>query len=219
MTADRSMRVVPAAIFTLATQWLLGALLYATVAWLLARLRGRRRWLATWTASARTLGRTAPYAALCLLAGAALATLLPGGIARALHGIWPHPIALLLLGAAPTAACHVMLHAGRLEARGRLRVARRRGRLAGELIFVGAQAQLVLVWAGLSLESPFRRALLADPRGAGTLLLAATVALAVASCVAVTGALAGKPRPSSYVATFFYITGIVTLITSYQATL
>lgn len=213
------MRVAPAAILTLATQWLLGALLYATVAWLLGHLRGRRRWLATWAASARTLLRAAPYAVVITLAAAALAALSPGGIARSLAAIGPHPIALVLLGAAPTAGCHAMLHAARLEARGRLRTARRRGRLAGELLFVGAQAQVVLVWAGLLLDAPLRRALLANPRGAGILLLTATVALAVAACVAVTGALAGKPRPSSYVGTFCYLSGIVALIASYQATL
>jgi hypothetical protein len=213
------MRVVPAAILTLATQWLLGVLLYATVAWLLGRLCGRRRWLVTWAASARNLRHAAPYAVLVPAAGAGLAALSPWGIAHSLGGIWPEPIALVLLGAAPTAACHAMLHAGRLEARGSLRAARRQGRLAGELIFVGAQAQLVLVWGGLLFRAPFRRALLADAHGAGTLLLAATVALAVAACVAVMGALAGKPRPSSYVATFLYLSGIVALIATFQSTL
>jgi hypothetical protein len=219
MMADRSMRVAPAAILTLAIQWLLGALLYATVAWLLGRLRSRRRWLATWASTARTLRRAAPYALLVALVGAGLAALSPEGIARSLAGVWPHPIALVALGAAPTAACHAMLYAARLEAHGRLRSARRQGRLAGELLFVGANAQLVLVWAGLLLEAPFRRVLLADPRGAGTVFLAATVALTAAAWVAVTGALAGKPRPSSYVAAFCYLSGIVALIASYHATL
>jgi hypothetical protein len=213
------MRILSGALLTLSAQWLLGVLLFSTVAWLIRRLRGRRRWLATWTASARILRSAAPYAAIVALVGAATALLLPGGPARALTGIWSQPIWFVGIGALPAASCQLMVHAGRLEARGRLRAAKRQARLAGELFFLGAQAQLVLVWAGLLLLPGGRRTLILEARGAVALLLAAMAAWAAAACIAVIGGLARKPRPSGQVATFLYLFGIVGLIATYQLTL
>jgi hypothetical protein len=213
------MRVLSAALLTLSAQCLLGALLYLVIACLVRRLEGRRRWLATWATSARVLRRAAPWAAAMALAGAATSLLHPGGVARALSGIWTRPLWLVGLGALPAGACLVMLHAGRLEARGRLRSARRQARLAGELLFLGAQAQLVLVWANLLLLPASRRAPIFETPGGGALLLSATAALAAAACIAVTGGLARKPRPSGAIATFLYLAAIVALIATYQLTL
>jgi hypothetical protein len=213
------MRLFSAAVLTLAGQLLLGAVVYATVAWLLARHRGRRRWRVTWAASARSLRRAAPCVAALALLGGGLAALSPGGVGGALAGTWVHPAWFVVLGAAPAAACHVMWQAGRLEGRGRLGSSRRGVRLGGEMLFSGALAQLALLWEGLFFHPPLRRALLVESPAAGVVLVAAMIALGSAAFAGGAGGLAGKPRPSAFFATLFYVCGVVAAIASHQLTL
>jgi hypothetical protein len=213
------MRLISTVMLVLAAQWLAGALAFAGVAWLLRRAGAGRRRRTDWNLAARAAVRATPWAVALGLLGAGLAALSPEGVSGALDAIWLRPIPLLLLGAAPTAACHLMLHAGRLEAHGRLRPARREARLAGKLLLLGPLAQTVVLWSALLFHAPFRRASVVDTHGAGLLLLTSMMAMILAAFIGVTGGLAGKPRPSALFATLFYVGAMAALIASYQLTL
>jgi len=220
MTSSVAMQLLTAAILTVASQFLLGSLLFSSVAWLLGRpgiRRGgsRRRWRLAWTDAGRTLWSGAPYVAGLGAAAAVVQWLVLGGSPL----IWAHPGWFLALGASPTAGSYVMLDAGRREARGRLRAARRQVRLGGELTFLGTSTLLVLLWSDLLLVPSFRRALLVESGIAGVLLLLGMICLLCAAFVAILAGLAGKPRPSAYFATLFYVLGLVGVLASTQMAL
>jgi hypothetical protein len=208
-------------ITTLSVQLLIGSLLHGLVKWVLPRLGAgqgglRRRWIVAWSETGRALLCLAPFAAVTLVFGVVLAGRTTGGAASALDGVWFQPPGFLLLGAAPTASCYLMLHAGRLEATGRLRLARAVARLSGELFFVGALSQLIFIWSELLFYLPVRRALVESVGGAGLAMLCGMVATGCAAFVAVTAGLAGKPRPASWFATIFFLFGESSLIAAHQ---
>ena len=213
------MRLISTTLLALAIQWMAGVLGFVAVAWLLRRAGAGRQRRTDWNLAARAAVRAGPGALALGLLGGGLAALGPEGLGRVLDGIWLRPIPLLLLGAAPTAACQLMLHAGRLEAHGRLRPARREARLAGKLLLLGPVAQTVVLWSALLFDVPYRRATVAETPGAGLLLLASMIAMILAAFIGVTGGLAGKPRPSGTLATLFYAAAMAALIASYQLTL
>jgi len=213
------MRLVSTVMLVVAGQWLAGILLFSGVAWTLRRTRAGRRRKTDWNLAARTSLRAIPWALGLGLAGVAVGVPVPGDLTEMLGAIWLRPVPLLLLGGAPTAACWLMLHAGRLESRGRLRPARREARLAGKTLLLGPLAQTVAVWSALLFDAPFRRAMVVDTDGAGLLLLAAMMAMILAAFVGVTGGLAGKPRPAAFFATLFYVGAMTALVASYQLTL
>jgi hypothetical protein len=210
-------RALSPALLALGTQWLLGAALFAGTAGLLARLRARRRWIVAWAVAARALWRGSPIAVVVVLIGAAMASHEAGGWFAAWTGIWFHPGAFVLLGAFPTASCYVVLHAGRLEADGRVPAARRLARLGGELLFAGTLLQLALLGIDVRLHGPLRHALLNARPAAGALLLLASVGLLLAAGVALTGGLARKPRPSCYVAASLYVVGTVGVVWGFRS--
>ena len=214
MTSPVAMQLITAAILTVASQFLLGSLIFSGVACLLGgRFRRRRR--VAWTDAARTLCSAAPYAAGLGSAAAAVQWLVLGDTPL----IWTEPGWFLALGASATAGCYVMLNAGRREARGRLAAARRQVRLGGELAFLGTFAQLVLLWGPLIFVPATRRALLVESGTAGVILLVGMIGLLCAAFVAILAGLAGKPRPSAYFATLFYLLGLLSVLAATQMAL
>ena len=201
----------------LCTQLLFGTLIFCVVSRLLAWRGARRQWRAAWGSSSRSLNRIAPYVAVAglLAAGASAAT---AGLARIWH-IWDPTWAMALTAALPSAGCAGMLAAGRQEALGRFRRARRQARLTGELIFGGAVLLMVVIWRGLLFQVPLRRALVSETDSAGLLLLGAMVALICAGFIAVLGGLSGKPRPAAWFAGFFYLFATLGWIAAFRQTL
>ncbi len=219
MKATRhAMRIISTALLMLVTQTLLGGLLFSLVARMLVACRSRRRWIAAWSGGARSLARAAPWAAALWLALVGLAAA-PAGLAAGAAATWASPGWFAFLGAWPGAACLVLLRAGADESRGRLRRARRQARLAGELIFAGSLALLILVWAGLLFQAPLRRALVAETRLSGVVLLTGMLCLGFSGFLGVTAGLAGKPRPSSWFVSAAYAAGVMALSGAYQLTL
>ncbi len=217
MTSPVAMQLLIAAILTVASQFLLGSLIFSSVACLLGRpgFRGgrlRRRWRVAWTDAGRTLWNAAPYVAGLGAAAAVVQWL----VLNETPLIWTDPGWFLALGACSTAGSYVMLNAGRREARGRLEAARRQVRLGGELAFLGTFAQLVLLWGPLLFVPATRRALLVESGIAGVILLVGMICLFCAAFVAILAGLAGKPRPSAYFATLFYVLGLVSVLASTQ---
>ena len=208
MTSPVAMQLLTAAILTVASQFLLGGLLFPSVAWLLGH--ARRRWRVAWSDAGRTLCRAAPYV-VGLGAAAAVAQ---GFVVGRFPLLWSHAGWFVALGAGPIAGGYVMLEAGRREARGRLGAARRQVRLGGQLAFLGTFAQLVLLWRDLLFLPAFRRALLVESGTAGVILLLGMVCLFCAAFVAILAGLAGKPRPSAYFATLFYVLGLLSVLLS-----
>ncbi len=220
MTSPVAMQLLTAAILTVVSQFLLGSLIFSSVAYLLGRpgvRRGglRRRWRVAWTDAGRTLRSAAPYVVGLGAAAAVVQWLVLGRTPL----IWAHPGWFLALGASPTAGNYVMLNAGRREARGRLRAARRQVRLGGELAFLGTFMQLVLLWGDLLALPAFRRALLVESGIAGVILLVGMICLVCAAFVGILAGLAGKPRPSAYFATLLYVLGLVGVLASTQIAL
>ena len=66
---------------------------------------------------------------------------------------------------------------------------------------------------------PLRHALITDSHTAGVVMIGAMLSLGCAAFVAVTGGLAGKPRPSSYLVCAFHLGGLGGLIAAFQMTL
>ena len=220
MTSPVAMQLLTTAILSVAAQFLSGSLIFSSVAYLLGRpgiRRGgsRRRWRVAWTDAARALWRAAPYVVGLGAAAAVVQWLVLGRTPL----IWAHPGWFLALGASPTAGSYVMLNAGRREARGRLRAARRQVRLGGELAFLGTFMQLVLLWGDLLFLPSFRRALLVESETAGVILLVGMLCLFCAAFVAILAALSGKPRPSAYFATLLYVLGLCGVLASTQTAL
>lgn len=206
------MSTLLAASVALASQFLLGGLIFTAFAagftWRRAGGGGNRRRFVAWVRSARALGRAAPWATGLLASAFVAQWALFGSLAEMV--LWADPIWFVVVGAVPTAGCWLMLYAGHLEGRGRLRRARRQMRLAGQLVFVGVVAQNVLVWGDLLFRVPFRRGVVESP--AGVVLLLALVGLGCGSFASVVAALAGKPRPSAYFASLLYVSGVCGLV-------
>jgi hypothetical protein len=210
-----------ATIAAAAAQLALGAALHAGVATLLARRgagRGglRRRWIVAWSRGARALVAALPWAAAALASLFALDALGPRRLGDLARLVWFDPAWFVLLGALPASGCYLIVHAGGLERRGRRRAARAQARLGGELAFVGVLVFLVFVWSGLLFRVPMRRALVDGSEGAGLYLLGGMIGLGGAAFVAVTGGLAGKPRPAGLVAALLGAAGIAGLVLAFQ---
>ena len=213
MVSPVAMQLLTAAILTVASQFLLGGLLFPSVAWLLGH--ARRRWRVAWSDAGRTLCRAAPYV-VGLGAAAAVAQ---GFVVGRFPLLWSHAGWFVALGAGPIAGGYVMLDAGRREARGRLEAARRQVRLGGQLAFLGAFLQLVMLWTYLLARPPFRRALLVESGMAGVILVVGMICLLCAAFVALLAGLAGKPRPSAHFATLLYLLGLCGVLASTEMAL
>ncbi len=98
MTSPVAMQLLTAAILTVASQFLLGSLIFSSVAWLLGRpgIRRagfRRRWRVAWTDAGRTLRSAAPYVVGLGAAAVVVQWLVLGGTPQ----IWAHPGWILAL--------------------------------------------------------------------------------------------------------------------------
>jgi len=207
------MRILGTITLTLAIELLLGAAIFAAGAWALwslpsGRLATRRRRL-VWLDAGRALVPAIPLSAV-LLAVAIASILAPGNGALRGVRIWPTPAPFAFAGAIATAGCWMILHAGRREARGKLRAARRQARFGGSAMFLGILAQLVVAWADLLFNLPFRRAVLGATTPALSLAVAMLV-LGVAAFIGLVAGMAGKPRPSGHFAASFYLVGVAGL--------
>ena len=205
------MRIGGAVFLTLGVELLVGVALFACGAWLASILPLRRRKV-TWTRAARALVWAVPPG-VGLLAVAATLILTAGEPVR----LWVTPAPFALAGGVALAGCYLMLHAGRLEAAGKLRAARRQARFGGSAMLFGVLAQLIQVWSDLLFDVVFRRATL----GASVPAMAAAVAmlsLGVAAFIGVVAGLAGKPRPSAYFGGLFLLVGVVGLALVAQLT-
>ena len=217
MASPMAMQLSIATILAVSAQILVGALIYSAISLVLAhrgiRRRGSwRRWRVVWTRSARALWRAAPYAASLCVLGWALQRFVVGGSPV----IWADPWWFVALGAVPTAGCYLMLHAGRLEAKGRLRAARRQVRLGGQLAFAGSLLLTVRVWTDLIFRVSLRKAFVVDSGTTGMVLIGAIVAIGCGAFVAILAGLSGKPRPSGQVAALLYLGGLVGFIAAAQ---
>lgn len=167
---------------------------------------GHRRRRARWSRCARTLWRAA-LGALLLALGVRLARFWTGGL--------PHlePLPMLAPGlgtlvvAAIVSGAGLGLHAGRLEALGRLRAARVEVGLGGRAMFLGIAAEQILLGAAfLALDGPTRAAIF-DRAGASTVTAAVCViAIGTAAFCALLAALTRKPRPAIAIATALWLT-------------
>jgi hypothetical protein len=112
---------------------------------------------------------------------------------------WPGGFSLA--GAISTSGCYLIWRAGRLESRGRRRIARRLGRLAGGAILTGV-AVLVALIAGSA----------APASGSAASSLAAGILLGATGFAAVLAGLSGKPRPGGQVAVLLYLAAVALLV-------
>jgi hypothetical protein len=183
----------------------LGAAVFAVGGCLASRALGRggrRRRLVSWIEAGRAGRSLLPVAFAIAVVGALLSW--AGGLEPG-RARWPSHAAFLAVGAVPAASAWLLLRAGRLERRGRVRVARRLARLGGELMFVGCLALLILMWIDLLFRPGFRVAVVRDDARAALELVAAMLGLGIAGFVAVLGGLAGKPRPAGMVAALIFV--------------
>lgn len=207
------MRLAAAIALTLAVELLLGAVWFAAGAWALVNLHGGagpagRRRRAAWTRAGLALAQAAPAALLLLALAAVLLRAGDAGLRET--RIWYTPVPFAFAGGWASAGCYLVLDAGRREAAGRWRMARRQARLGGSAMLFGVLLQLVAVWSDLLFAVPFRRAVLGANDSALALALA-MLALGLAAFIGLVAGLAGKPRPSGYFAAAFYLAGLAGL--------
>lgn len=214
------MRILAATVLTLALELLLGAAIFGAGACVVAAIAagsgsaGRRR-RAAWSGAGRALVRTVPAAVLLLAAASTLMVAGPPPAGAPLR-VWVTPLPFTLAGALAAAGCWLVLDAGRREARGRWRQARRRARFGGAAVLFGVVAQLIAVWSDLLFRVDFRRAALVGPTPALYLALA-MLSLGVSAFVGLVAGLAGKPRPAGQVAALLYLLGLAGLAAVAQA--
>ncbi len=213
------MRILAAIALTLGVELLLGAAIFAGAAGCLSSFAGRasgRRRSIIWVRAGRALAPAAGLGA-GLLGVAVLLLLAGGGPQPNALRIWVNPAPFAVTGGLAVAGSYLLLHAGRSEARGRLRAARRMARFGGSLLLFGVLAQLVLVWRDLLFIVPFRRAALGHSEPALALAVA-MLALGVAAFIGLVAGLAGKPRPSGYFSTLLHLLGVSSLAAVAQLT-
>lgn len=144
---------------------------------------GCRRRAAAWRRASRSLLLACPFALATLALSGALQACLGGSLPpleplrAGVGGVF------LGLASLPTAGIYLVLHAGRLESKGRRRAARGEARAGGKIAFWGATA----AFAAGGGASP------------------GLVALVVAGWLALLAGLAGKPRPTGQFAAALWL--------------
>jgi hypothetical protein len=157
----------------------------------------------------RVLSRGLPFALVGAVAGRLLEWGVSGGVATAFEPLSAgFPGLVTLTGAVGTSSVWRLLDAGRSEARGALRPARRAARHAGKRTFLACDLLLVLVLlAVLGRSEPVSAAVSRSGPAAVAALLGGSAVVAAAGFVALLAGLSAKPRPSGQVAALLYALG------------
>jgi hypothetical protein len=190
---DTTMRMLGTILWLLSLQYVVGtAIVVLCAAALRVRRTAARRNRVKWSRGARSLLRAVSLPLAIALAG----TWLP---LRPVDSGWP--LGLIVSGSLATAGCYLLYGAGRLERGGRLRLARRQARLAGDTMSLGILLLVLwfFVWRGAA--------------GPNTALIGAA-ALVIAAALALLAGLSGKPRPTGHAAALLYLSGLSLLVVS-----
>ena len=209
------MRILATTLLTLGVQLVLGAAIYAAGSYVVPRYlryRGKadRRLRVTWARASAALLRAQPLATALGLAGVGLHLVL--GLGPRSITPWANPLPFLATGGLATGSAYLVLAAGRLEAGGRWRAARRQVRLGGKLMFIGIFSQLVLMWTDLLFRPRFRLSIVREVPLAALALAGGMLALGCAAFAGLLGGLSGKPRPSGGFAALLYVCGLTALV-------
>lgn len=209
------MTTLATTLLTLAVQLVLGAVIFAAGSsivprYLRYRVRDSRRMTVAWTRASGILLRAQPLAVAMGLAGFGLYLLL--GLGPRSIAPWVNPLPFLGLGGLATGSAYLVLAAGSLEARGRLRAAKRQVRLGGKLMFLGVFSQLVSIWSDLLFRPRFRLSIVREVPMAALALAGGMLALGCAAFTGLLAGLSGKPRPSGGFAVLLYVGGLTALI-------
>jgi hypothetical protein len=187
------MRTLGTILWLLSVQYVVGtAVVFVCAAALRVRRTAARRIRVKWGRGARALLRAVSLPLAIAVAGTWLTL-------RPVDSGWP--VGLIVSGSLATTGCYLLYGAGRLERSGRLRIARRQARLAGETMSLGIL--LLVLWLVV------RR----GAAGPDTVLIGAA-ALVIAAALALLAGLSGKPRPTGHAAALLYLSGLSLLVVS-----